>query len=585
MSSVKHKKYHGMKTSNITLLLIVAGIMAVGCDNFLDAEPEGTLSTETATGVENVDGLVTAAYAAIGNDDMIGHMTSMWAYGSVRSDDAYKGGGGVSDVPDINFYEQYNLTQPEQGNGWLHPYTWENFYKAISRANFALRALNEVSEDEFPMKTTRIAEMRFLRGHSHFMLKMLFKFIPYVDETVSNEEILNISNREYTNDELWNVIADDFEFARNNLPETQKQVGRANSLAATAYLAKLRLFQAYEQDDNHSVTNINTSRLQEVVDLTQEIIGSGGYNLQPDFAENFLFGFDNGPESIFAIQYSIQDGTSLGRISTVTGLNYPHGAPQYGCCGFHQPSQNMVNAFRTGEQGLPLFDTFNNESTGSYDLDTVPVDPRIDHTIGIDGHPYKYQDDILYSNSWARDPGVYGVFSGMKEQQAADCSCFKKEGPFIGTSVNIDIVRFADVLLWQAEAYIELGQQDLARPLINRVRERAAGSTGRIQLADGTAPSNYQITQYGGSNWSQDYARQALRFERRLEFAMEGDRFFDLVRWGIAEETLNEYLENEKPRRSFLNDAQFTSGRDEYYPIPQREIDFTKGLYEQNAGY
>lgn len=575
-----------MKHFNRFLMLAVVVFLAAGCDGFLNVEPKGTLSTDAVSTADNVDGLVTAAYAAIGNDDMIGPMTSMWAYGSVRSDDAYKGGGGVSDVPDINFYEQYNLTQPQQGNGWLLPFTWENFYKSISRANLALRALENLTEEEFPDKTTRIAEMRFLRGHSYFVLKILFNRVPFVDENDSNDDILQISNTEYTSDELWDKIAEDFQFAMDNLPGTQSQVGRANKYAAAAYLAKTRLYQAYEQDENHQVVNINTERLQEVVDLTQMVINSGNYELQPDFAENFLYGYDNGVESIFAIQYSIDDGTSLGRISTVTGLNYPHGAPQYGCCGFHAPSENMVNAFKTDPNtGLPLFDTFNNEDTDNIDWDTVPVDPRIDHSIGIDGHPYKYQPDIPYSNSWARDPGVYGFFSSMKEQQAADCPCFKKEGPFIGTSVNIDIIRYADVLLWQAEAYIELGQQDLARPLINQVRARAANSTGRTQKADGSDPSNYVISQYDGSNWTQDYARQALRWERRLEFAMEGDRFFDLVRWGIAEPTLNAYLEKEKVRRPYLQGANFTAGRDEYYPIPQREIDFTKGLYDQNPGY
>jgi len=578
-----------MRTNNkhIVILALLLTVTVVGCEDFLSVEPRGTLSTEGITTPENVDGLVTAAYAGIGNDEMIGPITSMWVYGSVRSDDAYKGGGGVTDVADINFYEQYNLTQPQQGAGWMHPLTWKNYYKAISRANFAIRSLENLTEDEFPLKTTRIAEMRFLRGHSHFMLKMLFKKIPYIHEDYTNNEILEVSNVEYTNDELWDIIAEDFQFALDNLPPTQPEVGRANQYTAAAYLAKVRLYQAYEQNDQHEVVNINQQKLNEVIDLTQMVIGSMEYSLQPDFAENYLYGFDNGVESIFAIQFSIDDGTSLGRISTVTGLNYPHGAPQYGCCGFHQPSENMVNAFRTDTDGLPLFNTFNDQSVEDYDIDSVPVDPRLDHTVGIDGHPYKYQNDILYSNSWARDPGVYGFFSSMKEQQAADSPGFKKEGPFIGTSVNIDIIRYADVLLMQAEAYIETGQHQLAQPLINEVRNRAAASTGRTQLADGSDPSNYVISEYNSSNsvWTEEFARQALRWERRLEFAMEGPRFFDLVRWGIAEETLNAYLADESLRRSFLNNAEFTAGRDEYYPIPQQEIDFTKGLYQQNPNY
>lgn len=562
--------------------------LATTCNDKLDTIPQGALTADQPT-EESAEGLVTAAYAAIGNDDMIGPITSMWAYGSVRSDDAYKGGGGVADVPDINFYEQYNLTQPDQE--WMHPYSWEIYYTAISRANTALRMLDELTDEEMSNRTVRIAEARFLRGHLHFMLKMLFKYIPYIDETLTNEQILETSNRKFSNDELWNKIAEDFQFALDRLPETQAQPGRANKYTAAAYLAKLRLFQAYEQDEDNQVTSINTDRLQEVVALTQVVIESGKYDLLPDFAENFLDDYDNGSESIFAVQYSISDGTSVGRLSFVTGLNYPHGAPQYGCCGFHAPSQNLVNAFATDANGLPKFSTFNDVALSAADLTPVgtTVDPRMDHTIGIAGHPYKYRNDAAYifDSSWVRDPGVYGFFHTMKEQQVADCGCYKKEGPFIGTSKNIDIIRYDDVLLWQAEAYIELGQHEQALPLINQIRARAANSTERQKFADGTSPANYLVSEYSSTNidWTQDNARKALRWERRLEFATEGQRFFDLVRWGIAEPTLNAYLEIEKTRRDFLKDAQFTAGRDEYYPIPQREIDFTKGLYQQNTGY
>ncbi|WP_461048480.1 RagB/SusD family nutrient uptake outer membrane protein [Spirosoma arcticum] len=572
-----------MKTNYlICCLLIAGGSLFSSCSDFLEYQPQGTLSSDNVKSAENADALVTAAYASVGNGEMIGPIASMWVYGSVRSDDAYKGGGGVADLEDINFYEQHNLTQPQQGGGFYHPYTWENYYKAISRANVALRSINDLTDAGFPLKKTRQGELRFLRGHAHFMLKMLFKNIPYVDETLSNDQILTVSNRALPNDQLWDKIATDFQFAVDNLPEMQTQVGRANKLSAAAYLAKLRLYQAYEQDDNNKVTGINRTKLEEVVKLAGLVINSGKYNLQPDFAENFLPEFDNGVESVFAVQYSINDGTTVGRLNFEDGLNYPHGAPQYGCCGFHQPSQNLANAFGTDASGLPKFDTFND---AVIDFKTATVDPRVDHTIGIDGHPYKYNPALPFSNSWVRDPGVYGFFQAMKSQQAATSSTYKKQGPFIGTSKNIDIIRFADVLLFQAEAYIELGQQALALPLINRVRARAAVSTGRTKKADGTPASNYLIRPYEAANWTQAYARKALQFERRLEFATESPRFFDLVRWGIAEPTLNAYIAKEKTRRSFLNGAKFTAGRDEYLPIPQREINFTKGLYKQNPGF
>lgn len=572
-----------MKNKILFSTLLVAGAsLFSSCSDFLEYQPQGTLSSDNIKSASNADALVTAAYASVGNGEMIGPIASMWVYGSVRSDDAYKGGGGVADLEDINFYEQHNLTQPQQGGGFYHPYTWENYYKAISRANVGLRSINDLTDADFPLKKTRLAELRFLRAHAHFMLKMLFKYVPYVDETLSNDEILTVSNRALANDQLWDKIATDFQYAVDNLPVTQTQVGRANKLSAAAYLAKLRLYQAYEQDDNNKVTGINRAKLQEVVNLTQVVISSGRYSLQPDFAENFLPEFDNGVESVFSVQYSINDGTTVGRLNFETGLNYPHGAPQYGCCGFHQPSQNLANAFGTDANGLPKLDTFND---AVIDFKTATVDPRVDHTIGIDGHPYKYNADLPFSNSWVRDPGVYGFFQSMKEQQLATSSTYKKQGPFIGTSKNIDIIRYADVLLFQAEAYIELGQPALALPLINAIRARAAASTGRTKKADGTNPSNYLIRPYSATNWTQDYARKALQFERRLEFATESPRFFDLVRWGIAEPTLNAYLTKEKTRRSYLSGAKFAAGRDEYLPIPQREINFTKGLYKQNPGF
>ncbi|WP_375447369.1 RagB/SusD family nutrient uptake outer membrane protein [uncultured Fibrella sp.] len=563
-----------------SLLVAIGLLITSSCKDYLDYQPQGLLSSENIKSASGADALVTAAYAGVGNDDMVGPMTSMWVYGSVRSDDAYKGGGGVGDVAEVDFYEHYNLTRPDMG--LMHPFTWENFYKAISRANAALKSLNALTEAEFPLKKVRQAEVRFLRAHSHFMLKMLFKNIPFITEDMSSEAILAESNVKYKNDELWNKIAEDFQFAVDNLPNKQTQLGRANKLAAAAYLAKLRLFQAYEQNETHQVTTINKTRLQEVVNLTQQVISSGQYSLQPDFAENFIAETENGPESIFAIQYSINDGTAVGRLSYVTGLNYPHGAPQYGCCGFHAPSQNLANAYKTNENGLPLMDTFNDKNV---DFNTDTVDPRVDHTIGIDGHPYKYDPTKPFSNSWVRDPGVYGFFHTMKEQQLATSSSYHKEGPFIGSSKNIDVIRYDDVLLMQAEANIELGQLEPARTVINQIRRRAAASTGRLKKTDGTFASKYNVKEYAATGWTQDYARKALQWERRLEFATESPRFFDLVRWGIAEKTLNAYIDKEKVRRPFLATAKFTAGRDEYLPIPQREISFTKGLYKQNPGF
>ncbi|MFY7827564.1 MAG: RagB/SusD family nutrient uptake outer membrane protein [Flectobacillus sp.] len=561
-------------------LLFVTGLLTMNsCKDALDYTPKGVLSSSDLTSPTAVEGLVTAAYAAIGNGDMIGPIYSNWVYGSVRSDDAYKGGGGTGDVGEIDAIEHYNLVTPSI-NAFVTR-TWQNLFKSISRCNVALRAVNSLSEASYPNKKTRLAELRFLRAHSYFTMKLLYKNIPIFDENASAEEILKVSNN-LSNEESWNKIAADFQFAIDNLPSTQAELGRANKVAAQAYLAKLRLYQAYEQNENHQVVNINKTRLQEVVTLTQAVISSGKYSLNKDIADNFLAETENGSESIFAIQFTINDGTTSGRLNFEDGLNYPHGAPQYGCCGFHAPSQNLVNAHATDENGLPKFDTFNDSNI---DLTTATVDPRLDHTVGIDGHPYKYDNTKPFSNSWVRDAGVYGNFHSMRAQQLASSSSYFKLGPFMGTAKNYDILRYDDILLMQAEAYIELGQQASALPLINMVRKRAAESTGRLKKADGTFASKYLVKEYTTTGWTQAYARKALQWERRMEFATEGPRFFDLVRWGIAEPTLNAYINKEKTRRTFLNTAKFTAGRDEYLPIPQAEITFTNGLYKQNPGY
>jgi hypothetical protein len=568
-----------MKNIFVSTVFVSSLLLLGSCKDELNYTPTGVLSSSDLTSPAAIDGLVTSAYAAIGNGDMIGPIYSDWVYGSVRSDDAYKGGGGTGDVGEIDALEHYNLTNPTLGAFVTR--SWQNLFKSISRCNVALRAVNTLNEANYPAKKTRLAELRFLRGHSYFVMKRLYKNIPIFDETISDEEILKVSNS-LSNDESWNKIAADFQYAIDNLPTSQQEIARANKLAAQAYLAKVRLYQAYEQDATHKVVSINKTRLQEVVALTQAVISSGKYKLSDDIADNFLPETENGPESIFAIQFTVNDGTTAGRMSYEDGLNYPHGAPQYGCCGFHASSQNLVNAHTTDINGWPNFETFNESNAN---LNTQTVDPRLDHTVGIDGHPYKYDNSKPFSNSWVRDAGVYGNFHTMRFQQLASSSSYFKLGPFMGTAKNYDILRFDDVLLMQAEAYIQLGQQEKALDIINQIRNRAAASTGRLKKADGTFASKYNVKPYSSTVWTQNFAWKALMWERRIEFATEGSRFFDLVRWGIAEQTLNGYISKEKVRRSYLATAKFTAGRDEYLPIPQAEITFTNGLYKQNPGF
>jgi starch-binding outer membrane protein, SusD/RagB family len=336
--------------------------------------------------------LSTAAYASLGNGNEYSSVTD-WIWGSVRSDDAYKGGASTGDQPEIDKLQQFSFMLTDQSfiqNVWI----WN--FEAIARANTALQVINSLTDAEYPLKVQRQAEMRFLRAHFYFWMVENFKHVPWIDETLTPEEQKKISNREFTQDQLWDKIAADFQFGVDNLPERQTQVGRASKVAAAAYLAKTRLFQAYTQDESNNVTGINTARLNDVVTLTDYIIGTGKHHLSNDFAENFLFEYENGPESVFAIQFSKDDGTPLGREDWSHNLNYNMAPGTYGCCSFHQPSDNVVNAFKTSATGLPLFTTFNDvRLTQPADFFTNSFDPRLDHTVGIPQHVFKYDKTFI----------------------------------------------------------------------------------------------------------------------------------------------------------------------------------------------
>ncbi len=578
-----------MKTIRFLLATAALGAAVLplaGCNDFLKKNPAGVVSSTDLNTSTNIEGMVTAAYAGLGNDYWIYPYSSPWPYGDLRSGDAYKGGGGTGDVNEYNDLEHFTLVQPTLG-----PFDqmFYQLYVGIGRANDALRRLDAVSTTTMPDKVTRQAEMRFVRGHFYFILKELFNRVPWIDENLDVNQYPKVSNVALSNDSLWSNIAADFRFAAANLPNNQGpnlggDEGRANKFAAEAYLAKVQLFRAYVQNDAHQVTSIDQSKLQDVLTLTGDVM-TGPYALTANFGDSFQFATEKNSEAIFKIIMSQSDGTPNGRVDMGNGLNYTM-TKAYGCCWFHIPSQNLINAFKTDANGLPQFTTYNQTSlVDSASFQTNTVDPRLDYTVGIVGHPFKADPTFIFDSSWTRTPQVYGAHSSMKELQDPSCGCVVKVGPFFASSKDIEVIRYADVLLMRAEALIELGRPAEALPLINQIRTRAAASTGKLKYASGAPISSYKIQPYSGAGWTQDYARQALRFERRLEFAMEGRRFFDLVRWGIAAQEVNAYLAVEQTRHDYLQGSHFTAGRDEYLPIPQNQINFTQGLYQQNPGY
>lgn len=561
----------------------------LSCTSLLDEKPQGVIDDSDLNSAEKVEQMVIAAYSFCGQNHFNKQFGMPYEEGSVRGGEAYKGGSGTNDNAERNLWETFTYMQATT-SGDLDNLWWVH-YVGVGRVHDALRRAQALSKDEFPLKNQRIAELRFLRGHIYMYMKLCFRFFPYIDENTPTDEYDKVSNDTLTDQELWGKLIDDFRFAVANLPEKQTEVGRPTRFAAEAYLAKTLLFAAYEQNETNQVININKEKLTEVAELCKDVIDHSGKSLFPDFAQNFLWEYENGQESLWAIQYSANnDNSPVGRNNA--WLIYPVNS-EYGCCGFLQPSVNMMNRFKT-VKGVPDFENFN---TGEM-LDNkeafskIPMDPRLMHTACVPEMPWKYDPEFIMKKSWVRTPEVYGYSMSQKLIVLPSCPCFRKTNPFMGSGLNYDVLRLDEVMLWRAEALIQLGGQanlSEALSLINEIRQRAADSTGNLKFADGTPTGKFDVNAYiPGVNcpaWDQEFAFKALRWERNLEFCTEGKWFFDLVRWGIAADEMNAYFKVEKTRRSYLKDAQFTKGRDEYFPIPQTQISYVKGLYKQNPGY
>lgn len=597
-----------------SLILAFTGLLGLSsCEDFLEVNPKQVLDESLLVRPQDMEGFVTAAYARITDIPSWDSPFSPWWSGSMRSDDSYKGGGGVWDGGDgWGYMETFvNLTP----NGWPLDYPWYVSYQIIQRCNTAIQRLDKISAEEFPLKENRIGEMLFLRAFTHFRLKEFFKYIPYIDDKVvgTSAAFEAIPNRDknYPNDQyLWERILKDFKDAESKLPESQMDKGRFTRNAATAMVARTLMFMAYEQDDKHQVIKIHKDKLEEALTYLNKLTAQEGKSLDlcSDFGENFMIETDNKTkESIWEIQYSINDGSSTGgKINRSEGLNHPWQWGGFQCCDFHHASYTMANAFKTGPDGLPMFDTYNEDCYGDYikntdgsdnmDLiekgnhayfDKYTFDPRFSHTICAPGQPWKYDPYLLFEARGIRNGVEYGYLKSVKELPHPDCDCLLYDG-WQFNSMNKRMIRYDEVLLWKAEVLIQLDRQDEALPLINKIRLRAKNSTGKLKNADGSYVLNYKIEPYQpGVNctWTKDYAWKALQWENRLELACEGRRFFDLQRWGILAPTMNQYFAVERDRFDWMNIAHFTAGRDEYFPIHKNQMVYAKGNYTQNPGY
>lgn len=528
-----------------------------------------------------------------------------WIYGDITSGDAYR--GGTNDGADGLTIEHF---QTQSTTGYLAD-KWRSDYDGVSRANSVILAANAATDMTADQKTEAIAEARFLRGHFHFDAKKMWNNVPFIDETVTDFKVSNTEN-------IWPKIEADFRFAFDNLPAAQPLKGQANKWAAACYLAKCYMFEK-----NFTAAS---ALLDSIIPASYGGHGNGAnsqgmpYALVANFDDNFNAATENNAEQVFQIEFSVNDGSNGGNENIGESANTP---AFYPLSSFYttwkQPSFNLVNAFKTDINGLPMLDTFNvtnmtndeDVSGTDYTYSTYQgtVDPRLDWSVGRRGVPYLDWASPSYygvnatgyssyptsdpSFGWINDRTFGGPYSPVKNNyRASQVGIYSDnyaQGYLLGSAVNYSIIRFADVLLWAAECEVETGNLERARGLVNYVRARARD--GRYvevaydYIGNYNPSANYYIDTYNQPWTDQVMARDAVRFERRLEFSLEGQRFFDLVRWGIAADNINKYLQEETPRLpNDLTGVTFTAGKNEYFPIPQQEIDLDPNL-KQNPGY
>lgn len=572
-----------VKTISITLVLLVA--LTAGCnEDFLTILPTGSLDEAQLTSEAGLEGSLIGTYSMLlgrGGTDAFYEASTNWFWGSVLGGDAYKGtnSGDQAQTNEIFTYD------PQVNNYTIYE-KYMRTYEGIARANNTLKLLAQAQENVSEATKTRIeAETRFLRAHYYFELKKIYNDVPYIDETWDGFEPV-------PNDkDLWQYIEADFQFAYSNLPDTQSDVGRANKWAAAAYLAKTYLYQKKYGDAQNLFTQV----------IDNGVTSNGlKYGLLDNFSDLYDPRNDNNMESVFAIQAAAGTGT-VENANPELVLNFPYNGGPAGCCGFFQPSFDLANSYRT-VNGLPLLDGSYNDpanalktdqgiqSNQPFDPDTGPVDPRLDHTIGRRGIPYLDWGPHP-GFDWIRDQSYGGPYAPKKwVWPKADQDQFVDNSGWTPgyIALNITIIRFADVLLMAADCEVELGNLEKAREYVNMIRERASNSDDFVTDDNGDPAANYEISLYTQPWSDQNEARNAVRMERKLELGMEGQRFFDLVRWDVADVVLNAFIaqNNSLLAASPFIGASFTKGKNEYQPIPQDEIDLIgSDILIQNPGY
>ena len=579
----------------VAALTVSAGLIA-GCKNFLTdaAVPQGTLDAGTLATKSGVEGTLMAAYRQLdftnGVGGAWGSAASNWIWGSVTSDDAYKG-SEATDQGNIDPIEFYQWSAPGVESELNDK--WRAMYEGVVRSNATINLLKQVvtaKASEIPAVDAKSieGEALFLRAHYHFEAWRMWGNIPYYRETDTDFSKANLSKADAAKE-----IIKDLDAAIALLPATPRNGDKARVTSWTAKAFKGRV-QMYNGEFANALTTL------------RDVRANGPYALESSYDKVWtgFAAFENGRETILAYQASANDGQTSGNNANYgERLTFPHSGSPFGCCGFHQPSQNLVNFFATdATTGLPASQTNANWNASSANFAagaTTPVDPRLDYTVGRDGVPYK--DWGPHTADWIRSPSYGGRYSNKKnvhEKASGAVSTVGWNNTQLN-SVNIHIFRYADLLLLLAEAEVEVGSLETARTIVNEIRTRAAvrvqgpgtdAATIAVPISDPrvAAYANYRIGTYTAPWTSQTAARNAVRDERRLELAMEGQRFFDLRRWGIAETVLNAYIGVEKTRRLQLGNAAAYTARHQLFPIPNIQIQLSKGKgggLTQNTGW
>lgn len=591
-----------MKTSNkLKYSIVLAAALTFGTtackDSFFDLPALGALSDAQLKTRAGIDALLIGAYGALDGTDISGNAWDVapdnWIYGTIAGGEAKKGSDGT-DQAGINTIMQH-IADPS--NGFFNN-KWVVAYEGVNRTNSVLRNVGQATDISDTDKKAIEAQARFLRGHFYFELKKMFGNVPWVDETTADPA--SVAN----NEDVWPKIEADLKFAYDNLPNTQSQKGRVNKWAAGSYLGKAQLYQKKWADAKATFDAV----------IANGVTSSGEkYGLLDRFQDNFNAATKNSKESIFAVQQVANDGSnSISNGNAGMMLNFPYNSP-FGCCGFYQPSIDLANSFQTDANGLPMVSNYNAKplkndqgvlsATAFTPDNTTPLDPRIDWTVGRRGLPYH---DWGYhpGQNWIRDQSYAGPYSPKKNiyWQATQGTYADRSSWAPGSAININLIRFADVLLMSAEAEAQLNNLARAQELVNMVRARAAKEDSWLHdYANPAAPmdgfsskpaANYVVKGYPAGAFAtmgKEAALRAIYFERKLELAMEGHRFFDLSRWGIAAETMNAYFTFEGAITPDVRGGRFTQGKNEIYPIPLRQIDLStkngSSPLKQNPGY